>query len=209
MCGRTSTSARCSLEPQALAHLVLIPNPPHHPRGDFGLEDGWLIASADRSASPTRASGCTARSSSRAARPGRFPLLPLLNRAIAARRLRGELSGGAVVRRGHRRSGWRAWTRACVGYNERPCRASRTSRSWPRPRRRVAARNTLLLKDLRPSATASRPRAARRARGPPLRKPPWLKARAPSGARLQQRARAGEGAPPRHRVRGGQVPEHR
>ena len=32
---------------------------------------------------------------------GRFPLLPLLNRAIAARRLRGELHRRRVVRRGH------------------------------------------------------------------------------------------------------------
>ena len=33
----------CSLAPDALAHLVLIPNPPHHPRGDFGLDAGWVV----------------------------------------------------------------------------------------------------------------------------------------------------------------------
>ena len=82
-----------TLEPQALAHLMLIRNPVHHPRGDFGLEDGCLTAGAAERFTysgvgvyrPQFFAGCEA---------GRFPLLPLLNRAIAARRLRGELFGG-------------------------------------------------------------------------------------------------------------------
>jgi N-acetyl-alpha-D-muramate 1-phosphate uridylyltransferase len=85
--------ATLAIEPQALAHLVLIDNPPHHPRGDFGLEDGYVIA-RDRERltyagigiyRPQFFAGCSA---------GRFPLLPLLNRAIAARALRGERYGG-------------------------------------------------------------------------------------------------------------------
>ncbi len=28
----------------ALAHLVLVPNPPHHAAGDFGLSGGWVTA---------------------------------------------------------------------------------------------------------------------------------------------------------------------
>ena len=72
---------------------MLIPNPPHHPRGDFGLE-GDLVVNRDSERftysgvgvyRPEFFSGCTA---------GRFPLLPLLNRAIAARRVRGELHRG-------------------------------------------------------------------------------------------------------------------
>ena len=82
-----------ALEPQALAHLMLIPNPAHHPRGDFGLEDGWVTEGAAERFTysgvgvyrPQFFAGCEA---------GRFPLLPLLNRAIAARRLRGELFRG-------------------------------------------------------------------------------------------------------------------
>ena len=35
--------ARCSCGADALAHLVLIPNPPHHPHGDFGLDSGWVV----------------------------------------------------------------------------------------------------------------------------------------------------------------------
>jgi N-acetyl-alpha-D-muramate 1-phosphate uridylyltransferase len=81
------------IEPDAWAHLVLVPNPSHHPRGDFGLEQGRVIASdADRLTysgvgiyRPEFFAGC---------QPGRFPLLPLLNRAIAARRVRGHVHRG-------------------------------------------------------------------------------------------------------------------
>jgi N-acetyl-alpha-D-muramate 1-phosphate uridylyltransferase len=81
------------LEPGAHAHLVLIPNPAHHPRGDFALEGDRVInAESDRLTytgvgvySPEFFFGCT---------EGRFPLLPLLNRAIAAARVRGEVHRG-------------------------------------------------------------------------------------------------------------------
>ena len=85
--------ARLRLEEDAHAHLMLIPNPAHHPRGDFGLEDGRVVSrDHDRLTysgvgiyRPEFFAGCSA---------GRFPLLPLLNRAIAAQRLRGELHRG-------------------------------------------------------------------------------------------------------------------
>lgn len=81
------------LEPGAHAHLVLVPNPPHVARGDFGLEGDYVIESdTDRFTysglglySPAFFAGCV---------PGRFPLLPLLKRAIAARSLRGEVYRG-------------------------------------------------------------------------------------------------------------------
>lgn len=85
--------ARVKLEPDAHAHLVLIPNPPHHPRGDFGLE-GDVVVNRDSERltyanvgvyRPEFFSGCT---------PGRFPLLAVLNRGIAARRVRGEVHRG-------------------------------------------------------------------------------------------------------------------
>jgi len=85
--------ARVTLEPEALAHLVLIPNPPHHPRGDFGLEGELVVSAAHERFTyanvglyrPEFFAGCTAV---------RFPLLEPLNRAIAARRVRGELHRG-------------------------------------------------------------------------------------------------------------------
>jgi N-acetyl-alpha-D-muramate 1-phosphate uridylyltransferase len=85
--------AAVALEAQAHARLLLIPNPPHHPRGDFGLE-GDLVVTRDTDRytysgvgvyRPEFFGGCTA---------GRFPLLPLLNRAIAAGLVRGEVHRG-------------------------------------------------------------------------------------------------------------------
>jgi MurNAc alpha-1-phosphate uridylyltransferase len=82
-----------SLDASADARLLLARNPPHHPRGDFGL-DGELVVEreADRFTytgigvyRPELFVGCVA---------GKFPLLPLLKRAIAARRLRGEVYRG-------------------------------------------------------------------------------------------------------------------
>ncbi|HEY8052130.1 MAG: N-acetylmuramate alpha-1-phosphate uridylyltransferase MurU [Steroidobacterales bacterium] len=85
--------SRVRLEPDAQAHLVLIPNPPHHPRGDFGLEgdlvidhDGERLTYANVGVyRPEFFDGCPA---------GRFPLRQPLTHAIAARRVRGELHRG-------------------------------------------------------------------------------------------------------------------
>jgi N-acetyl-alpha-D-muramate 1-phosphate uridylyltransferase len=82
-----------TLEEGTDARLLLAPNPPHHPRGDFGLEGDFVV---EREAGrftytgigvyrPEFFAGCA---------PGKFPLLPLLERAIAARRLRGEVYPG-------------------------------------------------------------------------------------------------------------------
>lgn len=81
------------LEAGDWAHLVLVPNPVHHPRGDFGLERGRVTAAAtDRLTysgaglyRPELFAGCE---------PGRFPLVPLLQRAIAAGRVSGHLHRG-------------------------------------------------------------------------------------------------------------------
>jgi MurNAc alpha-1-phosphate uridylyltransferase len=85
--------SRLSIAPAALAQLVLVPNPEHHPRGDFALQDGEVLDTDEMRYTyagigvyrPELFAGCS---------PGRFPLLPLLRRAIAARRLRGELYRG-------------------------------------------------------------------------------------------------------------------
>jgi MurNAc alpha-1-phosphate uridylyltransferase len=82
-----------ALERDAQAHLVLVPNPPQHPRGDFALqaervtqqEAGRFTYSGIGLYRPEFFSGCTA---------GKFPLLPLLTRAIAAGQVRGHLYPG-------------------------------------------------------------------------------------------------------------------
>jgi N-acetyl-alpha-D-muramate 1-phosphate uridylyltransferase len=86
--------ARLTLEPDAHAHLVLVANPPHNVRGDFGL-DGDRIVSRDTDRFTYSGVGVFRPEFFHDSSAGRFPLLPLLNRAIAARRLRGELHRGA------------------------------------------------------------------------------------------------------------------
>lgn len=77
------------------ALILLVPNPAHNSRGDFALEGDAVIERDNAQQSYTYSgvgmyrpeffSGCS---------PGKFPLLPLLKRAIAARRLRGQLHLG-------------------------------------------------------------------------------------------------------------------
>lgn len=90
------------LDPTALAALVLVPNPPQHPAGDFAYArraDGGIdiLAEPAGAATPRRTfsgigvyrpeffAGCSA---------GRFPLLPLLRRAAAEGRLRAQCYDG-------------------------------------------------------------------------------------------------------------------
>jgi MurNAc alpha-1-phosphate uridylyltransferase len=75
------------------AHLVLAPNPPHHPRGDFGLEGDLVVEDAVERFTYTGV-GVYRPQLFEGSSPGKFPLLPLLKRAIAARRLRGEIHRG-------------------------------------------------------------------------------------------------------------------
>jgi MurNAc alpha-1-phosphate uridylyltransferase len=76
------------------AQLLLVPNPSHHPEGDFALAHGraqehgsprWTYAGIGLYR-PELFQGCE---------PGRFPLLPLLRRAMAEGRLGGQLYAGA------------------------------------------------------------------------------------------------------------------
>ena len=84
---------RLTLPADALAHLVLVPNPAHHPDGDFPLaHSGRVVAEGARLTysglgvfHPELFTGCG---------PGRFPLKPLLDRALALGRLSGELWEG-------------------------------------------------------------------------------------------------------------------
>jgi len=88
---------RPPLTPAGLAHLVLVDNPPHHAGGDFALLDDGRVAengtprrtfSGVSVLRPELFAGCQA---------GRFPLGPLLRRAMATGKVSGE----------HYRGGWR------------------------------------------------------------------------------------------------------
>jgi MurNAc alpha-1-phosphate uridylyltransferase len=75
------------------AHLVLVPNPPQHPRGDFGLEQGRALSEAETQYTFSGIamyrgeffSGC---------RDGVHPLKPLLLRSMAAQRCSAQLYTG-------------------------------------------------------------------------------------------------------------------
>jgi MurNAc alpha-1-phosphate uridylyltransferase len=75
------------------AHLVLVPNPPQHPRGDFGMERGIALAAA---ATQYTFSGIAVYRAGFFAgcSDGMFPLKPLLVRAMAANRCSAELFTG-------------------------------------------------------------------------------------------------------------------
>lgn len=81
------------LPPGDFAHLVLVPNPAHHQRGDFGLAGGRVV--------PACAETCT-YSGVAVLRPelladageGAFPLGPLLRQASIMGRVSGELYEG-------------------------------------------------------------------------------------------------------------------
>lgn len=81
------------LAPGQLGHLVLVPNPAHHPAGDFTLDAGRVTNDAGRRLTysgiavldPKLFAGCT---------PGRFPLAPLLRAAADRGAVSGELFDG-------------------------------------------------------------------------------------------------------------------
>jgi MurNAc alpha-1-phosphate uridylyltransferase len=85
--------AQLRLPAHSLAHLVMVPNPAFHPRGDFALEGGRVTEATTQRVTygniglfhPEFFEGCV---------PERFPLLPLLRRALSHERLTGELYQG-------------------------------------------------------------------------------------------------------------------
>lgn len=77
----------------SLAHLVFIPNPPQHARGDFLLENG-RVSEGEGLRHTYSGVGIYRPQLFEGCRPGKFPLLPLLRRAIAQRALSGELHTG-------------------------------------------------------------------------------------------------------------------
>lgn len=78
------------------AHLVLVPNPPHQPRGDFVLQNGRVIEPMPADAPTHTFSGISIINPIlfAACSPGRFPLAPLLRQAAAAGQVSAELFSG-------------------------------------------------------------------------------------------------------------------
>jgi MurNAc alpha-1-phosphate uridylyltransferase len=85
-----------TLEPGTLAHLVLVPNPPHNPRGDFRLSGGRIDAGPSSGSDPRTFAGISILDPLlfASSRPGRFPLAPLLKAAAERGAVTGEHHAG-------------------------------------------------------------------------------------------------------------------
>ncbi|BBL71900.1 N-acetylmuramate alpha-1-phosphate uridylyltransferase MurU [Methylogaea oryzae] len=79
--------------PAGLAHLVLIPNPPHKAHGDFALADGLLRPDAG-DGHTFAGIGVYRPELFAGLEPGRYPLAPLLRQAMAQGQVSGELYRG-------------------------------------------------------------------------------------------------------------------
>lgn len=79
-----------------MAHLIMVANPEHNPSGDFSLSDNLLSATGDNKLTysgigvyhPHLFAGCE---------PGRFPLAPLLKKAMDEKQISGEYYRGKWV----------------------------------------------------------------------------------------------------------------
>ncbi len=80
-------------KPIDLAHLVLIPNPEHHPEGDFGLENG-LVKKQAREYFTFSGIGLYHPDLFAQTPPGKSKLGPLLREAMQQNRISGELHTG-------------------------------------------------------------------------------------------------------------------
>jgi N-acetyl-alpha-D-muramate 1-phosphate uridylyltransferase len=85
---------RDRLAPQDLAHLVLVPNPPHNERGDFVLAGGRIVETACERLTFSGV-GVYRAGLFDGCRDGIFKLAPLLRAAARAERVSGELHAGA------------------------------------------------------------------------------------------------------------------
>lgn len=85
---------------EAWAQLLLVPNPGHHPRGDFELVEQRVVEPTDPQAPRPwtyGGIGLFRRELFDGCHPGKFPLLPSLRRAMAQRRLYGHSFTGLWV----------------------------------------------------------------------------------------------------------------
>jgi MurNAc alpha-1-phosphate uridylyltransferase len=86
--------ARLPREPDGLAHLVMVPNPDFHPRGDFCLDDTRLNEEGIGERLTFGNIGVYRPELVSSETATRFKLLPMYQRAMRERKLRGERHDG-------------------------------------------------------------------------------------------------------------------
>lgn len=80
-----------------LAHLVLVDNPPHHPHGDFTLEQGFITAGGEARFTFSGIGAYHPSLFGRLRSGQKYQLATLLREPIAARRVSGERHGGKWI----------------------------------------------------------------------------------------------------------------
>ena len=89
------------LKPDDLAHLVMVPNPAHHPAGDFHLTTTGHLRPNGEPKLTYSGIGVYKADFFKECRAGKFPLLPLMWSAMAVEALSGESYGGRWADVGH------------------------------------------------------------------------------------------------------------
>ena len=84
-------------EPPGLAHLVLVPNPAHHPKGDFGLENETVTLDGTPRLTYAGIGVYRPELFAQLVPGARAPLAPLLREAIAAGAVNGRAYAGTWV----------------------------------------------------------------------------------------------------------------
>jgi len=82
-----------ALPPHDLGHMVLVPNPAHHPRGDVTLAGGRVVPACAQTHTFSGLSVLRPELFADSA-PGAFPLWPLLREAAIRGQVSGEVYGG-------------------------------------------------------------------------------------------------------------------
>jgi MurNAc alpha-1-phosphate uridylyltransferase len=85
--------SRLKYLPCDLAHLVMIPNPPHHPNGDFALDNGKIFKQGQSLLTFSGVSVYHPRFFESCSE-GKFSVVPLLRTAIEQQMVTGELFAG-------------------------------------------------------------------------------------------------------------------
>ncbi len=81
------------LSKEAVAHLVMVQNPSHHPKGDFGLSDGYVNNTAENRHTFAGIS-CFQKTFFNDLEQGKQALAPLLRKAMEDNQVTGELFEG-------------------------------------------------------------------------------------------------------------------
>lgn len=85
--------AQLTNQPSKLVHLVLVSNPPQHPKGDFALQ-GEMLCSQGADMHTFSGIGVYSPSFFKDCKPGKFSIAPMLYGAIEQEQVTGELYQG-------------------------------------------------------------------------------------------------------------------